>query len=407
MKKKMMIVLAAALLLLTVTACSNNDDTNIPATNENDVPNIVVSDNDKQDSETSDSMGTSDVVNPADADQTPATTGEAMFDPAAFSGKIQGCSYAGDNKVIVFTDQLHLYDTQLGKVTASTEVSMRDIVVQPYNDGYLIVGYDDDGVNAYLCSADFSKKEDLKLYGLLAEDFILSPYGVDISKDGKTLAIAGFRGLYLYDVKSRKLSTLISDEDNAKNNNIKISTIEQLCFINQDTELAFVGLGTELPVVSNADNVHIYGTITMDGNKLSITKPASYTVAELLVGRDMLMMPQNFDRNNGTLLVMDTKTGKETFVPFSTSAEGSDGIYCSEQGNYFATAVLGSDLTLRIYETKTGSLVHTETITHSDSVYFNRIPRVTILDDPKYCIVLLGASMSDVDTVSATFNFGD
>ena len=310
----MMIVLAAALLLLTVTACSNNDDTNIPATNENDVPNIVVSDNDKQDSESSDSMGTSDVVNPADADQTPATTGEAMFDPAAFSGKIQGCSYAGDNKVIVFTDQLHLYDTQLGKVTASTEVSMRDIVVQPYNDGYLIVGYDDDGVNAYLCSADFSQKEDLKLYGLLAEDFILSPYGVDISKDGKTLAIAGFRGLYLYDVKSRKLSTLISDEDNAKNNNIKISTIEQLCFINQDTELAFVGLGTELPVVSNADNVHIYGTITMDGNKLSTTKPASYTVAELLVGRDMLMMPQNFDRNNGTLLVMDTKTGKETFV---------------------------------------------------------------------------------------------
>ena len=91
MKKKMMLVLAAALLLLTVTACSNNDDTNIPATNENDVPNIVVSDNDKQDSETSDSMGTSDVVNPADADQTPATTGEAMFDPAAFSGKIQAC----------------------------------------------------------------------------------------------------------------------------------------------------------------------------------------------------------------------------------------------------------------------------------------------------------------------------
>lgn len=407
MKKKMMIVLAAALLLLTMTACSNNDDTNIPATNEDDAPNIAVSDNDKQDSETSDSMGTSDVVNPADADQTPAATGEAMFDPAAFSGKIQGCSYAGDNKMIVFTDQLHLYDTQLGKVTASTEVSMRDIVVQPYNDGYLIVGYDDDGVNAYLCSADFSKKEDLKLYGLLAEDFILSPYGVDISEDGKTLAIAGFRGLYLYDVKSGKLSTLLAVDDNAKSNNMKINTIEQLCFINQGTELAFVGLGTELPVVSNADSVHIYGTISIDGGKLTITKPASYTVSELLVGGDMLMMPQSFDRNNGTLLVMDTKTGKETFVPFSTSAEGSDGVYCSEQGNYFATAVLGSDLTIRIYETKTGSLVHTETITHSDSVYFGRIPSVTILDDPKYCIVLMGASMSDVDTVSATFNFGD
>lgn len=406
MKKKILLVLAAA-LLLTVTACSNNDDTNIPATNEDNEPNILISENDTQGSETSDFTGTSDAENPADADPIPAVTGEAMFDPAAFSGKIQGCSYAGDNKVIVFTDQLNLYDTQLGKVTATTKVSMRDIVVQPFNDGYLIVGSDNDGVNAYLCSADFSKKEDLKLYGLLSEDFILSPYGVDISEDGKTLAIAGFRGLYLYDVKSGKLSTLLAVDDDTKSNNMKISTIEQLCFINRDAELAFVGLGTQLPVTSGANDQHIYGTISIDGGRLTITKPASYTVAELLVGGDMLMMPQNFDRNNGTLLVMDTKTGKETFVPFSTSAEGSDGVYCSEQGNYFATAVLGSDLTIRIYETKTGNLVHTETITHSDSVYFNRIPRVTILDDPKYCIVLLGASMSDVDTVSATFNFGD
>lgn len=407
MKKKMMLVLAAALLLLTVTACSNNDDTNIPASNEDNAPNNLISENGTQSSETSDFTGTSDVENPTDADPIPAVTGEAMFDPAAFSGKILGCSYAGDNNVIVFADELHLYDTQLGKVTASTKVSMRDIVVQPFNDGYLIIGLGDDGVNAYLCSADFSKKEDLKLYGLLSEDFILSPYGVDISEDGKMLVIAGFRGLYLYDVKSGKLSTLLAVDDNAKSNNMKISTIEQLCFINRDTELAFVGLGRQLPATNSTDDQHIYGTISIDGGRLTITKPASYTVAELLVGGDMLMMPQGFDRNNGTLLVMDTRTGKETFVPFSTSAEGSDGIYCSEQGNYFATAVLGSDLTIRIYETKTGNLVHTETITHSDSVYFNRIPRVTILDDPKYCIVLLGASMSDVDTVSVTFNFGD
>ena len=407
MKKKMMLVLAAALLLLTVTACSNNDDTNIPASNEDNAPNILISENGTQSSETSDFTGTSDVENPTDADPIPAVTGEAMFDPAAFSRKILGCSYAGDNNVIVFADELHLYDTQLGKVTASTKVSMRDIVVQPFNDGYLIIGLGDDGVNAYLCSADFSKKEDLKLYGLLSEDFILSPYGVDISEDGKMLVIAGFRGLYLYDVKSGKLSTLLAVDDNAKSNNMKISTIEQLCFINRDTELAFVGLGRQLPATNSTDDPHIFGTISIDGGRLTITKPASYTVAELLVGGDMLMMPQGFDRNNGTLLVMDTRTGKETFVPFSTSAEGSDGIYCSEQGNYFATAVLGSDLTIRIYETKTGNLVHTETITHSDSVYFNRIPRVTILDDPKYCIVLLGASMSDVDTVSVTFNFGD
>ena len=54
MKKKMMLMLAAALLLLTVTACSNNDDTNIPATNEDTAPNILISENDTQGSETSD-----------------------------------------------------------------------------------------------------------------------------------------------------------------------------------------------------------------------------------------------------------------------------------------------------------------------------------------------------------------
>ena len=81
-------------------------------------------------------------------------------------------------------------------------------------------------------------------------------------------------------------------------------------------------------------------------------------------------------------------------------------MYGSEQGNYVATAVLGSNLTVRVYDVASGALVATEVIENSDPTYFNRIPRIYLLDGAKTAVVVLGGSISEIDTLVSTFEFG-
>ena len=81
-------------------------------------------------------------------------------------------------------------------------------------------------------------------------------------------------------------------------------------------------------------------------------------------------------------------------------------MYGSEQGNYVATAVLGSNLTVRVYDVASGELVATEVIENSDSTYFYRIPRIYLLDGAKTAVVVLGGSIDELDTLVSTFEFG-
>ena len=82
-------------------------------------------------------------------------------------------------------------------------------------------------------------------------------------------------------------------------------------------------------------------------------------------------------------------------------------MYGSEQGNYVATTVLDGSLTVRVYDVASGALVATEVIENPDPTYFNRIPKVYLLDDAKTAVVLLGSSISEVNTLVSTFKFGD
>ena len=93
------------------------------------------------------------------------------------------------------------------------------------------------------------------------------------------------------------------------------------------------------------------------------------------------------------------------FRSFSASGEGKDGVYGSEQGNYVATAVLGSSLTVRVYDVDSGKLVATEVIENSDPTYFYRIPRIYLLDGAKTAVVVLGGSIDELDTLVSVFEF--
>lgn len=337
---------------------------------------------------------------------------------SAFSGKVRGCYYAGGSRIIVAADKLYLYDMGKGETIASADISMGDLCVQSFTDGYFVVGQgkagssngsfaasESGGINGYILNKDFAVQESISFSGLLSDDFIPQITGIAVSQDGKRIAFGGLQGLYLYDVSSRKVRTILNYSEEGTADNMQIVTMDSLTFTGNNT-LVYVGMATDASI--GGDGVSVYGTVSTDGADLTITKKGDYKVdtEEVQKGGNLLIMPQSFDKNNGTLLMLDTISNTENTMSFSSRSEGKDGVYCSGQGKYVATAILEeSSVTINIYDTASGKRIHTETVQDSNSTYFLRVPQILILDESGTCIVVLGRGIDEVSTLITTFDF--
>ena len=328
------------------------------------------------------------------------------FDPALFGGKLQSCAYAGNGTLFVLADKLYLYDTGTSSVLATAEAPLRDFEAQAIDGGYVLSGMGDNGMMAYIYDSSLSLDKEIAVNELLQGDFVFSETGgVAASTDGKKLAFAAMGGLYLYDLESGDLTTLLDMAQNAGTASISISMLNGAAFAQDNSQIVFFGSGNSIPAVDGEEGFSIHGSITVDGSDLKLTKPAGYEMEEIQSSVSRLFFPQTFTQANGTLLWIDRATGSANTLSFSTSGEGKDGVYGSEQGNYVATAVLGSDLTVRIYDVASGALVATEVIENSDPTYFYRIPSIYLLDGAKTAVVVLGGGISEIDTMVSTFEF--
>lgn len=339
---------------------------------------------------------------------------------AAFSGKVSGCYYADGSRVIVASDKLYLYDTVNGKTIASADISMDDLCVQTYAGGYFIVGQgngggsngssmvsqDSNGINGYILNQDFKLQNTISFNGLLlTNDILFQITGAAISQDGKQVAFSGLEGLYLYDVPSKKVRTLLNYSENGRADNMELAGMDSLAFSGNNT---LVYVGAAIDTVKGGDSFSVYGTVSTDSAKLTITKKAGYLIdgGEVQKGGNLLIMPQSFNKNNGTLLMLDTASNTEKTMSFSSRSEGKDGVFCSSQGKYVATSVLGkSSVTVNIYDAASGKILHTETVSDSNSTYFLRTPQILILEESNTCIVVLGRGIGEVNTLITAFGF--
>ena len=172
---------------------------------------------------------------------------------------------------------------------------------------------------------------------------------------------------------------------------MQIVTMDSLTFTGNNT-LVYVGMATDTSI--GGDGVSVYGTVSTDSANLTITKKGDYKVDTEEVQKD------------GTPAELDTISNTEKTMSFSSRSEGKDGVYCSGQGKYVATAILEeSSVTINIYDTASGKKIHTETVQDSNSTYFLRIPQILILDESGTCIVVLGRGIDEVSTLITTFNF--
>ena len=328
------------------------------------------------------------------------------FDPALFGGKLQSCAYAGNGTLLVLADKLYLYDTGAASVLAAVEAPLRDFEAQAIDGGYVLSGMGDNGMMAYIYDSSLSLNKEIAVDELLQGDFVVSETGgVAASTDGKKLAFSAMGGLYLYDLESGSLTTLLNVAQNAGTASISISMLNGAAFAQGNSQIVFCGSGNSIPAVDGEDSFSIYGSIAVDGSGLKLTKPSAYEMEEIQSSASRLFFPQTFTQADGTLFWIDRVTGSTNTLSFSTSGEGKDGVYGSEQGNYVATAVLGSNLTVRVYDVASGALVATEVIENSDPTYFYRIPRIYLLDGAKTAVVVLGGSIDELDTLVSVFEF--
>lgn len=330
------------------------------------------------------------------------------FDPALFGGKLQGCAYAGNGTLFVLADKLYLYDTETSSVLATAEAPLRDFETQAIDGGYVLSGMGDSGMMAYIYDSSLSLNKEIAVNELLQGDVVVSETGgVAASTDGKKLAFAAMGGLYLYDLESGSLTTLLDMAENAGTASISVSMLNGAAFAQDNSQIVFFGSGNAVPAVDGEDGFSIHGSIAVDGSGLKLTKLSDYEMEEMQSSVSRLFFPQTFTQAGGTLLWVDRATGSANRLSLSASGEGKDGVYGSEQGNYVATAVLDSALTVRVYDVASGELVATEVIENSDSTYFARIPRIYLLDRAKTAVVLLGGSIDELDTLVYTFEFGE
>lgn len=421
MKTKWMCMILMLALALPLSACGNGQENGNSSENGaiNMEPQSVEDDSSENTGNESSEMNVMDLQdNGTDKNMMMIST----VKDSAFSGKVRGCYYAGGSRIIVAADQLYLYDTGKGETIASADISMGDLYVQTYADGYFVVGQgtgsgggsngsfaasESDGINGYLLNQDFAVQDTISFSGLLSDDFIPQITGIAVSQDGKQVAFGGLQGLYLYDVSSRKVRTILNYSEEGTADNMQIVTMDSLTFTGNNT-LVYVGMATDPSI--GGDGVSVYGTVSTDSANLTITKKGDYKVdtEEVQKGGNLLIMPRSFDENNGTLLMLDTISNTENTMSFSSRSEGKDGVYCSGQGKYVATAVLEeSSVTINIYDTASGKNIHTETVQDSNSTYFQRVPQILILDESGTCIVVLGRGIDEVSTLITTFGFAE
>ena len=419
MKTKWMCMILMLALALNLSACGNRQENG----NSSEYGAINM-DPQSEENDLSENTGNEssniNVINLQDNGTDKNMMAVSTVKDSAFSGKVSGCYYAGGSRIIVAADQLYLYDTGKGKTIASADISMEDLCVQTFTDGYFVVGQgkaggggsngsfaasESGGINGYILNKDFAVQDTISFSGLLSDDFIVQITGIAVSQDGKQVAFGGLQGLYLYDISSRKVRTILNYSEKGTVGNMQIVTMDSLTFTGNNT-LVYVGMATDTSI--GGEGVSVYGTVSTDSANLTITKKGDYKVdtEEVQKGGNLLIMPQSFDKNNGTLLMLDTISNTENTMSFSSRSEGKDGVYCSGQGKYVATAILEeSSVTINIYDTTSGKKIHTETVQDSNSTYFLRIPQILILDESGTCIVVLGRGIDEVSTLITTFSF--
>ncbi|GIP35357.1 transcriptional regulator [Paenibacillus sp. J2TS4] len=360
----------------------------------------------------------SQAENKTDAPGIAASPVVSKFKLEKIQGDIKSIHYADGNKVLISADKLYLYDLSTGDVEA--EAPREAFEGENYwviDNGYVAVGVKINSGNgsgsggllttnegtaysAVFYDRKLNNQSEFNFNALLDSDDILSTDSFSFSSDGNQVAIATLAGLYLYDFKMDKMTTVIDlgSEDRKRSG---LATIEQIGFTNEDKTIAFKAQSLDVPSIPGKPSFDTCGTVNTDGSGLSNRTFDNYICKELTAYNKLLFLAEDFTVPSGRILVMETPSGKTKFHTLTEKSE-SGFVTGSDSGRYFATSLAdknGTGWKIRVYNTETGKL-EAEQLVSSDGkeLYMARDPKIKVIDDLRTCIVLLGSTQTDIET---------
>ena len=263
----------------------------------------------------------------SDAGSYPHDYVQGKFDASLFAGKVKSCAYAGNDKIIVLSDKLYLYDTQSGVVLAETEPPLEFFEVSAFEGGYLLTGFSSNGATAYFYDENLSLTKEIVTMDLLEEDLVTS---IAISSDGKKLALAGTYGLYVYDLENESTERLLVQGDRFAANSMEIVFFSSVTFLSENTQIAYCGRGRSISDTADDELFSICGTVAVNGDHLNIAKLSDYVIDTNNIQNrvNRIFMPQeisepgDFGKNTASLIWLDSKTGQENQFAFSSGDVG-------------------------------------------------------------------------------------
>ncbi len=340
-----------------------------------------------------------------------------QVDWSKVQGKIRDIYPAGGSEVLIFADQITLYDLAAGKTVATaSKEALSGVRCWILDNGFAIAGEKDDQgagnssgfatggsgpqFRVIFYDASLKNRSELDLSKLLGDkDILVDTNAIAVSPDGRRIACATMRGLYLYDRQSDQRTALIdfTPEDNKKR--CGISLVEQVGFTNDGRSIAFKAQSFDVPAVIDKPSFDTIGTINTDGTGLSNQKIEGYTVKELSAYASRLLVAEDFTTADGRVMVMESKSGDQKIYDLTDKKEGGN-ICGSDTGRYFASSVATkTGWMVRIYDAETGKLIKEQSISiDGQELYGTNDPAVCVLDETRTCFVLLGNKHDSVDT---------
>lgn len=324
------------------------------------------------------------------------------LDVSLFSGGVERFFCAGNGRLLVYADNLYLYDTRTGMVLAQHSFDgtrLSQIACTPLTDGFAVIGWpagetastglaasdaSQAGVTCYLFDSSLNLTNTFSLDSLLPSQG--SVFAAQVSPDGAHIAVSTVSSLYLCSIAGGDVQTIMEDTLSEG-----IGVIEALAFTKQGSRIAFLG--------------EACGSVALDGSDLVAEPAQGYALGDSMIGYDAsLWFPQDFTKASGQLLMTDGFCRDTTVVSLETGDTGRDGVYGSEQGRYLATAaLLQSGVRVNIYDAATMELITTKEFSDADSSYFARAPRsLCIMDDARAGTILCGY---DRHTIAFDFSF--
>lgn len=382
MKRYLFPLLCTLLLALLLSACGTKAD-NMSNDFQNDMQN-----------------GVQDEVPPVDAVEetgVPLTTGMEL-DAGEFLDEDVLQIWYGQSKTLLVqkSDGLYWYDVETSDLLAyGAGENWMSVDYYPLDSGFCAIGMlDISAASSGTMMAATGTETTCVFYDetltevdrLTVDDLLTDILHVDcaaVSSDGAFIAFTNLEdGLYLYSQETQDVTKLMNIGYEYIEINNGLSSISYLFFDETHDQLIFVG---------SSSGTLTYGHIGFDGvgfENISFEDFDGQGASGYAGGR--LFFEENLFSVTGKMAIVDVSTMAQTIYTH-TAAEGNGGLYSSQLGGYFATAVLDKNkAVIRLYKTEDDSLCLEYTIGGENEAHFYRPPSVYTLDDLNLCVVKMG-----------------